>query len=181
MKSECLCPWINHTTALFLHVSFKDMEWIKINRVAKRLIDYTLFYVPLIWRRHRAAKFRPMLGVQGLVAGRDIYHATPTVTTGPWFFWSHPKDRPIQSFFTTHKGAWRIYSNPGLHSVASYDTQKTVVDIFISLICNSYLCLVKSQYNTFRGVNWKILRLNKVCCSLRRKEAMTALMSYMVL
>jgi hypothetical protein len=53
------------------------------------LIDYLLFYVPLknislIWRRHhcrwRAAKFRPMLGAQGLWAGRDLYRATPAVT-----------------------------------------------------------------------------------------------------
>jgi hypothetical protein len=53
------------------------------------LIDYLMFYVPLknfslIWRRHhcrwRVAKFRPMLGAQGLWAGRDLYRATPTVT-----------------------------------------------------------------------------------------------------
>jgi hypothetical protein len=53
------------------------------------LIDYLRFYVPLknfslIWRRHhcrwRAAKFRPMLGAQGLWAGRDLYCATPDVT-----------------------------------------------------------------------------------------------------
>jgi hypothetical protein len=55
------------------------------------LIDYLGFYVPLknislIWRRHhchcrwRAAKFRPMLGAQGLWAGRDLYRATPAVT-----------------------------------------------------------------------------------------------------
>jgi hypothetical protein len=49
--------------------------------------DYLRFYVPLknfslIWRRHhwRAAKFRPMPGAQGLWAGRDLYHATPSVT-----------------------------------------------------------------------------------------------------
>jgi hypothetical protein len=49
------------------------------------LIDYLRFYVPLknfslIWRRHhcrwRAAKFRPMLGAQGLRAGRDVYRTT---------------------------------------------------------------------------------------------------------
>jgi hypothetical protein len=48
--------------------------------------NYLRLYVPLknfslIWRRHhwrwRAAKFRPMLGVQGLWAGRDLYRATP--------------------------------------------------------------------------------------------------------
>jgi hypothetical protein len=53
------------------------------------LIDYLGFYVPLknislIWRRHqcrwRAVKFRPMLGAQGLWAGRDLYRATPTAT-----------------------------------------------------------------------------------------------------
>jgi hypothetical protein len=52
-------------------------------------MDYLRFYVPfknisLIWRRHhcrsRAAKFRPMLGAQGLCLGRDLYRATPAVT-----------------------------------------------------------------------------------------------------
>jgi hypothetical protein len=37
--------------------------------------------------------------------------------TGPRFFRSHPKDRPIQSPFTTHEGMWRIYSNPDPHGV----------------------------------------------------------------
>jgi hypothetical protein len=55
------------------------------------LIDYLQFYVPLknialIWRCHhcwwRAAKFRPMLGAQGLWAERDLYRATPVVTRG---------------------------------------------------------------------------------------------------
>jgi hypothetical protein len=55
----------------------------------KNMIDYLQFYVPLknfslIWRCHyyrwRAAKFRPMLGAQGLSAGRDLYCATPAVT-----------------------------------------------------------------------------------------------------
>jgi hypothetical protein len=53
------------------------------------LIDYLMFYVPLkniplIWRHHhyrwRAAKFRPMLGAQGLCTERDLYRATPAVT-----------------------------------------------------------------------------------------------------
>jgi hypothetical protein len=64
------------------------------------MIDYIRFYVSLknfspIWRhqhcRWRAAKFRPILGAQGLWARRDLYRATPTVT--PRFFRSHPKDR----------------------------------------------------------------------------------------
>ena len=58
------------------------------------LIEYLLFYIPLknislIWRRHhyqwRAAKFRPMLGAQGLWAGRGLYCATPAVTRGLGF------------------------------------------------------------------------------------------------
>jgi hypothetical protein len=35
--------------------------------------------------------------------------------TGPRFFRSHPKDRPIQSPHTTYKGMWRIYSNTDRH------------------------------------------------------------------
>jgi hypothetical protein len=47
-------------------------------------IDYLRFYVllknfSLTKRRHRVAKFRPMLGAQGLWAGRDFYRATPAV------------------------------------------------------------------------------------------------------
>jgi hypothetical protein len=56
-----------------------------------KLIDYLQFYVPLNnfslgWQctvtitKWRAAKFRPMLGAHGLRAGRDFYHATPSVT-----------------------------------------------------------------------------------------------------
>jgi hypothetical protein len=53
------------------------------------LIDWLRFYVPLenfslIWRRHhyrwRAAKFRSLLGAQGLWAEKDLYRATPAVT-----------------------------------------------------------------------------------------------------
>jgi hypothetical protein len=56
--------------------------------IADWLIDYLRFYIPLkhcslTWRRHhcrwRAAKFWPMLGAQGLWAGRDLYRATPAV------------------------------------------------------------------------------------------------------
>jgi hypothetical protein len=59
------------------------------NIPSNRLIDCLRFYIPLknislIWRRHhcrwRAAKFTPMLGTQGLWAGRDLYRATPAVT-----------------------------------------------------------------------------------------------------
>jgi hypothetical protein len=35
--------------------------------------------------------------------------------TGPRFFRSHSKDRPIQSPLRTHKRIWRIYSNPDPH------------------------------------------------------------------
>jgi hypothetical protein len=34
--------------------------------------------------------------------------------TGPWFFRSHPKDRPIQWPLTTRMGMRKTYSNPDL-------------------------------------------------------------------
>jgi hypothetical protein len=53
--------------------------------------------------------------------------------TGPRFSWSHPKDRPIQSRFTTHKGMWRIYSNyptgPQDIEHISQDIEQTPQDI----------------------------------------------------
>jgi hypothetical protein len=63
-----------------------------------------------------AAKFRPILGAQGLSAGRDLYRDSE-----PWFFRSHPKDRPIQWPLTTHKGVWRTYSNPDPHGYDERD------------------------------------------------------------
>jgi hypothetical protein len=52
---------------------------------------------------------------------RSIYSSSTPAnnsTEGPRFFRSHPKNRPIQSPLTTHKGMWRIYSNPDPHGVA---------------------------------------------------------------
>jgi hypothetical protein len=70
----CISKW------KLLMYAWKTLDW---------LIDCLRFYVPLknfslIWRRQhcrwRAAKFRPVLGAQGLWAGRDLYRATPAVT-----------------------------------------------------------------------------------------------------
>jgi hypothetical protein len=90
----------------------------------KTISSYWLFYVQLknislMWRCHhyrwRASKFRPMLCAHGLWAGRVLYRATSAVTRDLVFFRSRPKDRPIYSPLTTHKGMWKIYSNPDLH------------------------------------------------------------------
>ena len=65
-------------------------------------VDWLIIYgftknISLIWRRHhyrwRDAKFRPMLGPQGLWAGKDLYHATPAVTRGLGF--SSPVGRTV--------------------------------------------------------------------------------------
>jgi hypothetical protein len=99
------------------------------------LIDYLRFFIPLknfsliscIWRRQhcrwRAAKFIPMLGAQGLWAGRDLYRATPAVTRDLSFSGlirrTTPFSRLIQSPLTTHEGMWRIYSNPDPQALVS--------------------------------------------------------------
>jgi hypothetical protein len=87
-----------------------------------QLIDYLRFYVPLknislIWRRHhcrwRAAKFRPMLGAQGLWAGRDLYRATPPVTRGLGFSCLIRRTAPISRLL---RHAWG-YGGPVLTRV----------------------------------------------------------------
>jgi hypothetical protein len=45
----------------------------------------------------------------------SLYSATPAVTLGLGLFWSHTKDRPIQSPLTACKGMLRTYSNPEPH------------------------------------------------------------------
>jgi hypothetical protein len=73
----------------FMKISTKKDHNDQMCLLQDWLIDYLRSYVPLknislIWRRHNcwwwAAKFRPMLGAQGLWAGRDLYRATPAVT-----------------------------------------------------------------------------------------------------
>ena len=80
-----------------------------------------------MWKRHhcrwRAAKFRPMLGAQGLWAGRDLYRATPTVTSRlpPFRCLLRHTRRCWESILTqvhmgtighVWKGMLRTYSNP---------------------------------------------------------------------
>jgi hypothetical protein len=75
--------------------------------------DYLEFCVPLknfslIWRRHqcrwRAAKFRSMLGAQGVWAGRDLYRATPTVTRGFGFSGLIRRTSPFSRFLRHTRG-----------------------------------------------------------------------------
>jgi hypothetical protein len=79
----------------------------------RRLIDYLRFYFPLknfslIWRRHhswwRAAKFRPMLGAQGLWAGRNLYRATPAVTRDVGFSGLIRRTAPFSRFLRPTRG-----------------------------------------------------------------------------
>jgi hypothetical protein len=74
----------------------------------------TLKNISLMWRRHhyrwRAAKFRSMLGAQGLWVRRDLYRATPAVTRDLGFSGFIQRTAPF--------------------SVASYDTQGDVEDLF---------------------------------------------------
>jgi hypothetical protein len=137
------------------------------------LIDYLVFYVPLknislIMRRHhyrwRAAKFRLMLGAQGLWVGRDLYRHT-CCDTGSRFFWSHPKDRPIQSPLTTRKGLRRTYSYPDPHVSSPLTTRKGLLrtqsfpDLHglsqmkyqngeIYIVRKTYFCHITSKKNT---------------------------------
>jgi hypothetical protein len=129
------------------------------------LIDYLRFYVPLknfslVWRRHhcrwRAAKFRPMLGAQGLWAGRDL-----CCDTGPRFFRSHPKDRPIQSPSTTHEGVWRIYSNPDPHGGLIEVTKGYRFSINTSRSMSSYSCSLSYLTATAVSVSCRIMGENQ--------------------
>jgi hypothetical protein len=68
---------------------------------------FTLKNVSLIWRRPhcrwRAAKFRSILGAQGLWAGRDLYRATPAVTRG-FSFSGLIRTAPFSRLFWHTKG-----------------------------------------------------------------------------
>jgi hypothetical protein len=96
----------------------------RIKRKIYWLIHYLLFHVPLrnsslIRRRHhyqwRAAKFRPMLGAQGLWAGRDFLSSHTCCDTGPRFFSVSSIGPPHTVTSTTCMGMQRTCSNPDLY------------------------------------------------------------------
>jgi hypothetical protein len=99
---HCVTYHVTHTSfhiIIYLvtsnwHNHYMCKKYIKDEEIIEDWLNYLLFYVPLknislVWRRHHyrwwAAKFRPMLGAQGLWAGRDLYRATLAVTRGLGF------------------------------------------------------------------------------------------------
>jgi hypothetical protein len=97
------------------------------------LIDYLWFYVPLknfslIQRRHQCRCSGP-LSREGSLSCHTY------CDTGPPFFQSHPKDRPIQLPLTTRMGMWRIYSNPDPHGGWSKWKSSLISAEYIPLYC----------------------------------------------
>jgi hypothetical protein len=118
---------MKHSVHRYMQMYFNAISFIFHQHIAALyymlslwLIDYLLFYIPLknislIWRRHhyrwRAAKFRSMLGAQGLWAGRDLYRATSAVTRDLGFSRLIRMKWPL----TICKGMQIIYSYPDPH------------------------------------------------------------------
>jgi hypothetical protein len=78
---------LQSSTCLFLVViSNFHLLMACITPIDSIMIDwlFSVLHISLTWRRHhcrwRDAKFRPMLGAQGLWAGRNFYRATSAVT-----------------------------------------------------------------------------------------------------
>jgi hypothetical protein len=65
--------------------------------------------------------------------------------TGPLFFRSHPKDRPILSPLMTHKGMRRIYSNPDPQDIidiySMYVWLKDTANFFYRVIVSEQILL----------------------------------------
>jgi hypothetical protein len=124
---------------------------------------FTVLYVSLknfslTWRHHhywwRASKFRPMLGTQGLWAGRDLYRETPAVT---W---------PASVF--------PVSAKMPLHSVSSYDTQGDGEDLFLPISSRvpiqSPLMTCKGMWKTYFYVDlhWVVTNLYSLVPNLLR-------------
>jgi hypothetical protein len=94
------------------------IDWLINWLIHSLLFNFPLKNISLTWGRNhyrrRAAKFRSMLGTQGLWAQRDHYCATPAVARGLGFPISSGKTAPF-SRLLRHRGMWRIYLNPDPH------------------------------------------------------------------
>jgi hypothetical protein len=77
--------------------------------------------------------------------------------TGPRFFRSHPKDRTIQLPLTTHKGMWRIYSNPDRHGFwgNAFDgiTWKKHCEVLLWPLV-IYACIVSTYHCAYNEIGW---------------------------
>jgi hypothetical protein len=97
--------WLLYSFHNFSHFQlfWPEYHWRDLSSRNAHLVHQNRYRISfyIIWRRHhcwwRASKFRPMLGAEGLWTGRDLYRWHTFCDTGPRFFRSHPKDRPIQS------------------------------------------------------------------------------------
>jgi hypothetical protein len=102
------------------------------------------------WRLHtRAAKFRTMLGAQGIWAGRDLYRATPAVTRDLGFSGLLGRIAPI-SRLLRHMGMWRIFSNPDAGG-GLLDIPPKIVD-YVGFF--EHFCTICPETASFRDVWW---------------------------
>jgi hypothetical protein len=141
IDSWCWCPYLFVISLPWMtNWSYKKKK--KMLCMIQLKIDYLLFFVlpmnlSLIWRRHhcrwRAAKFRSMLGAQGLWAGRDLNRATPAVTRGLGFSGLIQRTAPFCRLLRHTRGCgWSIlhWILTGPLSVTFYDIQGDVEDLF---------------------------------------------------
>jgi hypothetical protein len=108
----------NFTLLVSIYYQFRIL-WDVEKALGYWLIHHLLFYVPLknislIWRHHHyrwwAAKFGPMIGTQGLWAGRDFYRATLSLTQNLSFISLSSKELPYQvASYYSHKDAEDLF------------------------------------------------------------------------
>jgi hypothetical protein len=93
----------------------------KINEQRHQVKMYLVVYVPLknILLTNEGLQNLGLCSALRAFSREGSLSCQTCCDTGPWFFRSHPKDRPISSPFTTHEGMWRIYSNPDPHGAMS--------------------------------------------------------------
>jgi hypothetical protein len=127
------------------------------------ILDYLLFYVPLKNRRHhcrwRAAKFRPMLGAQGLWAGRGLYRATPAVTWDLGFSGFIRRTAPFSRLLRHEWGCGGPILTRVLTGQWCHDTEKAYCNTWqpYAIYCHEILLpKKKDQTNTgiFVALKW---------------------------
>jgi hypothetical protein len=92
-----------------------------------------------------------MLGAQGLLSVEGSLSCHTCYDTEPRFFRSHPKDLPIQLPLTTHKGMWRIYSNPDPHGLEMFEMYHEIDTWVTSLIRSFYPSIDLAPFHCILG------------------------------
>ena len=128
---------------------FMKHWWYKVCLFVLFIAAWAIFQLSGGCHHYRwlGCKFRPMLGAQGLWAGRNLYRANTYCDTGPQFKRSHPKDRhprPTVGFEPPTQGPSDLWARRSIHCATRTAWWYKVDNYEVHIKCTVKYCFLWS-------------------------------------